>query len=189
LTQDAHPATVQRLLDAFPGEGTASEFRGQWCVELPRERVLAALGLLRDDPDLAFDFLTDVTCTDHPEEEPRFRVVWVLTSLSRGERVRLRTRCPEEDPVVPSAVPLWAGANWLEREAYDMFGVRFEGHPDLRRILMPQDFDAWPLRKEFPMEGERSDRDWARWVIERARRPDEAVSGPAFEGVAPEEPS
>jgi len=84
----------------------------------------------------------------------------------------VKTSCPEDDPVVPSATPLWAGANWHEREAYDMFGVRFEGHPDLRRILMPEDFDAFPLRKEFPMEGERSDRDWARWVIDRARRPE-----------------
>ncbi len=187
MTQATPPATVQRLLDAFPGEGTAGEFRGQWRVDLPRERILPALRLLRDDPELAFDFLNDVTCTDHPDEEPRFGVVWILTSLSRGERIRLRTRCPEEDPVVPSAVPLWAGANWLEREAYDMFGVRFEGHPDLRRILMPADFDRFPLRKEFPMEGERSDREWARWVIERARRPDEAVPGAVFGG--PGEPS
>jgi NADH-quinone oxidoreductase subunit C len=172
------PPTVQKLLAAFPGAGiVAGEFRGQWRVEVPRERVLEVLRRLRDDPELDFAFLNDVTCTDHPEEDPRFRVVWVLTSHARRERVIVKSACPEEDPVVPSATPLWAGANWLEREAYDMFGVRFEGHPDLRRILMPEDFDAFPLRKEFPMEGERSDREWARWVLERARRPEGTVHG------------
>ena len=170
----AAPPSVQRVVDAFPVPGvSAHESQGQWWVEVPREKVLEALRFLRDDPELRFDMLNDVTCTDHPEEEPRFKVVWNLTSLSRKERIRLKARCPEEDPVVPSAVGLWATANWLEREAYDMFGVRFEGHPDLRRILMPLDFPSFPLRKEFPMEGERSDRDWARWVIERARRPEE----------------
>ena len=170
---ETQPPTVQKVLAAFPGAGIAArEFRGQWWLEVPRERVLEVLRRLRDDPELAFDFLNDVTCTDHPEEEPRFRAVYILTSLSRKERIRVKTSCPEDDPVVPSATPLWAGANWHEREAYDMFGVRFEGHPDLRRILMPEDFDAFPLRKEFPMEGERSDRDWARWVIDRARRPE-----------------
>jgi NADH-quinone oxidoreductase subunit C len=170
---DTPPPTVQRILDAFPGAGIAAgEFRGQWWLEVPRERTLEVLRRLRDDPELAFSFLEDVTCTDHPEEEKRFRAVYTLTSMARRERIRVKTACPEEDPVVPSATPLWAGANWLEREAYDMFGVRFEGHPDLRRILMPEDFDAFPLRKEFPMEGERSDRDWAKWVIERARKPE-----------------
>jgi NADH-quinone oxidoreductase subunit C len=165
--------TVQKVLAAFPEAGIeAREFRGQWSLEVPRERVLDVLRRLRDDPELDFAFLNDVTCTDHPEEEPRFRAVWVLTSFSRKERIRVRSGCPEDDPVVPSATPLWAGANWLEREAYDMFGVKFEGHPDLRRILMPEEFDAFPLRKEFPMEGERSDREWARWVLDRARRPE-----------------
>jgi NADH/F420H2 dehydrogenase subunit C len=162
-------------VEAFPDAGLRpGEFRGQWWIEAPRERVLELLRFLKDDPGLAFEFLNDVTCTDHPDEEPRFRVVWVLTSFARKERLRVRSRCPEEDPVVPSATPLWAGADWLEREAYDMFGVRFAGHPDLRRILMPGDFDAFPLRKEFPMEGTRSDREWARWVLERARRTEEA---------------
>ncbi len=170
---DTPPPTVQKIMQAFPGAGIAAgEFRGQWWLEVPRERTLEVLRRLRDDPDLAFSFLEDLTCTDHPEEEKRFRAVYTLTSMARRERIRVKCACPEEDPVVPSATPLWAGANWLEREAYDMFGVRFEGHPDLRRILMPEDFDSFPLRKEFPMEGERSDRDWAKWVIERARKPE-----------------
>ena len=170
MPETTHPA-AEKVRAAFPNDGiVATEFRGQWNLAVPRAGVPDVLRFLKSDPDLAFDFLTDVTCTDHPDDEERFRVVWVLTSMKRKERIRVSARCPEDDPVVPSAVPLWATANWLEREAYDMFGVRFAGHPDLRRILMPQDFDAWPLRKEFPMEGTRSDRDWARWVIERARR-------------------
>lgn len=172
MPETSHPA-VQRILEAFPGAGiAAAEFRGQWRMDVPRERVLEVLKTLKEDPALGYGFLNDVTCTDQPEEEPRFRVVWVLTSHARRDRVLVRAGCPEEDPVVPSATPLWATANWLEREAFDMFGVRFAGHPDLRRILMPEDFDAFPLRKEFPMEGERSDREWARWVLERARRPE-----------------
>jgi NADH-quinone oxidoreductase subunit C len=171
---DTIPIAARRVREAFPPDAVeVREFRGQWWLEVPRERVLEVLRFLKEDPGLGFAFLNDVTCTDHPEEEERFRVVWILTSFTLRERIRVRTRCPEEDPVVPSATPLWATADWLEREAYDMFGVRFQGHPDLRRILMPPDFDRFPLRKEFPMEGERSDRDWARWVIDRARRPEE----------------
>jgi NADH/F420H2 dehydrogenase subunit C len=169
LPETTHPA-AEKVLAAFPADGiTAEEYRGQWWVNVPRARVLDILRLLKEDASLGYDFLEDLTCTDHPEEEERFRAVWILTSMTRKDRFRVKTRCPEDDPVVPSATPLWATANWLEREAYDMFGVRFAGHPDLRRILMPEDFDAWPLRKEFPMEGTRSDRDWAKWVLERAR--------------------
>jgi len=173
VAEGEHPA-AERLRAAFPGTTVdAGRFAGQWVLRLPRAIVLEALRFLRDDPELRYEMLTDVTASDHPDEELRFRVVWVLTSFQRKERLRLETRIPEEDPVVASAVPLWATANWLERECFDMFGIRFSGHPDLRRILMPEDFDAFPLRKEFPMEGERSDRDWAEWVIERARRPSE----------------
>ncbi len=166
----SHPA-LERLQGAFPEDGIeGEEFRGQWCLRVPRERVLDTLRTLRDESDLAFEFLNDVTASDHPDDEERFRVVWILTALSRAETIRVQSTCPEDDPVVPSATPLWATANWLERECFDMFGVRFDGHPDLRRIMMPEGFDAFPLRKEFPMEGERSDRDWGRWVIERAQR-------------------
>lgn len=175
-TPAEHPA-VDALRRAFPGDAVeGGSFRGQWWADLPRERVLEALRLLRDDKSLGYAFLDDVTATDHPEEELRFRVVWNLTSFARRDRFRLRTRCGEEDPRVPSATPLFATADWLERECYDMFGVLFEGHPDLRRILMPDTFDAFPLRKEFPMEGQRSDREWARWVMERARRPEGEIS-------------
>ncbi len=167
-----HPAAGAIRTALGLADLAAGSFRGQWWLDVPRERVLEALRCLRDDPDLRYEFLEDLTATDHPDEEVRFRVAWNLTSFRRKDRFRLRARCPEEDPVVPSATPLFATADWLERECFDMFGVRFEGHPDLRRILMPESFDAFPLRKEFPMEGERSDRDWARWVIERARRPE-----------------
>jgi NADH-quinone oxidoreductase subunit C len=167
-----HPATarLRAALGADPLEAAA--FRGQWEARVPRGRVLECLRLLRDDPDLGYEMLCDVTASDHPDAPERFRVAWNLISFRRKDRFRLIATAPEGDPTVPSAVPLFATANWLERECYDMFGVRFSGHPDLRRILMPEGFDAFPLRKEFPMEGERSDRDWARWVLERARRPE-----------------
>jgi len=173
--EGGHPA-IERLRAAFPedaadpGRWRPGEFRGQRWLELPRERVFEALRILRDEPGLEYRLLSDVTCTDHPEEEFRFRVIWNLTSFTRRDRFRLRTRVPEDDPTAPSATPLFATADWLEREAYDMFGVLFDGHPNLRRIMMPESYHAFPLRKEFPMEGDRSDREWAAWVIARAGR-------------------
>jgi NADH:ubiquinone oxidoreductase subunit C len=169
-TEAAHPATEKLAALLGAGSVSAACFRGQWTATIPRDRVLDALRLLRDDPSLGYEMLSDVTASDHPDDSERFRVCWMLLSFRRKDRYLLVATAPEADPTVPSAVPLFATANWLERECFDMLGVRFAGHPDLRRILMPESFDAFPLRKEFPMEGERSDRDWAKWVLERARR-------------------
>lgn len=117
--------------------------------ELPR-----ICRFLRDDSDLAFDFLSDVTGVDRlllPENSPRFEVVYHLYSLHHGRRLRLKVRV-DEGQAVPSVTGVWETANWHEREVYDMFGVSFEGHPDLRRILMPEDWEGHPLRKDYPVE-------------------------------------
>jgi NADH-quinone oxidoreductase subunit C len=87
--------------------------------------------------------------------EPRFEMNYQLVSLSRLARVRLRTSVSGPQPVIESLVPVWPGANWLEREIFDLFGIRFEGHPDLRRILLPEEFEGFPLRRDFPVEGKR----------------------------------
>lgn len=148
----------------------AEENRGQWRVALPREAVPEALRFLQEDPRLAYEFLTDVTAIDHHPDEPRFRVVWVLRSYKLRDCVVLETRVGEDDARVPTASSVFAGANWLERECFDMFGIRFDGHPDLRRILMPDYFEDFPLRKDFPLQGRMADREWADILIARAQR-------------------
>ncbi|UCF69586.1 MAG: NADH-quinone oxidoreductase subunit C [Acidobacteriota bacterium] len=116
-----------------------------------RRHVYDVLALLRDDPDCGFDVLTDVTAVHWPQRAEPFDVVHLLYSMPRNRRLRIKCHA-EADPVVPSVVSLWPSANWLERECHDMYGIVFEGHPDLRRILMPDDYDGHPLRKDFPLK-------------------------------------
>jgi NADH-quinone oxidoreductase subunit C len=122
-------------------------------VNVPASELLAVLRYLRDE--FAFDLLADVTAIDWAEgAAPRFTVVYHLLSTTRHAYLRVATNCASASaPAVPSAVSLWPGANWHEREAYDMFGIKFEGHPDLRRILMWDGYPHFPLRKEFPLSG------------------------------------
>ncbi len=143
---------VERLQQQFPDViRQVIEFRGERTVRVPPESVLEVLAFLRDDPELSFDFLTDVTAVHRPARERPFDVVHLLYSFRRNARLRVETQLGP-DPKIPSVTSLWPTANWLERECYDMFGVVFEGHPDLRRILMPEDFEGFPLRKEFPLK-------------------------------------
>jgi NADH-quinone oxidoreductase subunit C len=145
--------TIDALKLAFP-EIVTSEFRGQTRAVVPRAKSFAALQWLRDTRH--FDLLVDVTCVDylHYREAPdRFGLVYLLAHSETNERITLRVYVNEADPTVASAVPLWEGANWLEREVYDMFGIVFEGHPDLRRILLPEEFEPFPLRKDYPLQG------------------------------------
>jgi NADH-quinone oxidoreductase subunit C len=113
------------------------------------------LELLKSAPDLAFNFLSDITGVDRFPVEPRFELNYHLVSLLQRTVLRIRVRVHGADPVVPTVTTIWPGANWHEREIFDLFGVRFEGHPDLRRILMPEDWEGHPLRKDYPVEGYR----------------------------------
>jgi NADH-quinone oxidoreductase subunit C len=115
---------------------------------VPGERIVEALELAKSQ---GFVLLTDLTAVDRHPEEPRFEVVYLLTSIEPPARIRLKVRVVSSEEVVPTAVAVFAGANWLEREVYDMFGIRFAGHPDLKRILMPDDWEGYPLRKDFPL--------------------------------------
>src|SRR3989454_3478684 len=109
---------------------------------------------LHDDPAAAFDHITDICSADYPEDPERFEVIYHLLSLPHRMRIRLKARVTEDDPTIPSVTDIWKGANFMEREVYDLMGIRFSGHPDLRRILMPEDYDeGYPLRKDFPTEG------------------------------------
>jgi len=131
------------------------EFRGETTIVVPRELLRAAAERCREDAKLQYNFLTDATCVDCFPAEPRFELNYHLVSIPRREKVRLRVRLGGSDPVVDSLVPVWPGANWLEREIFDLFGIRFSGHPDLRRILLPDDWEGHPLRRDYPVEGYR----------------------------------
>jgi len=123
-------------------------------VVIGKEQLLEAMHLLKDER--GFDLLVDVTCVDYlnyRDASHRFGLVYLLASTATNERLTVRVYLNEPDLKVPSMVPLWAGANWMEREVFDMFGIRFDGHPDLRRILMPEEFAAFPLRKDYPLQG------------------------------------
>jgi NADH-quinone oxidoreductase subunit C len=136
----ALPAAIERI----------SYWVGDWTVVVPAAELLAAARYLRDGEAGRFDFCSDVTAVDWPDRPDRFDIVYSLYSTVLKHRLRLKVRTSGEVPTVSS---IWPAANWLEREVFDMFGVRFAGHPDLRRILMPDDWQGHPQRKDYPLEG------------------------------------
>ena len=131
------------------------EYHGEITIVVPRDLLRRTAEQCRDNPALKFNLLSDATCVDRYPIEPRFELNYQLVSLDRRERVRLRSSVSAEHPFIESLVPVWPGANWMEREIFDLFGIRFEGHPDLRRILLPEGFEGAPLRRDFPTEGKR----------------------------------
>src|SRR5215470_10439751 len=133
--------------------GEVIEFRGQTTIVVPRNLLRAAAERCRADAKLQFNLLSDATCVDRYPVEPRFELNYELVSIPRRDRVRLQVRLSGDDPVVDSLVTVWPGANWLEREIFDLFGIRFTGHPDLRRILLPEDWEGHPLRRDYPVTG------------------------------------
>ncbi len=152
-----------RFGDAILGN---SEFRSQHVLRVKREALVPVMKFLRDDPSAKFEMLTDVTCLDglrlpddmqkdHPE---RFAVVYQLTSISHNARLRVKAFVPEDPCEIDTVSTLWESAHWGEREVFDFFGVIFKGHPDLKRILMPDNYEGHPLRKDYPLKG-RGERD------------------------------
>ena len=132
------------------------EFQGQAWAVIDREQIVDVCYFLRDHEKFRFDYMRDLCGVDNLNHVPfdkRFQVVYQLYSLSHRQGLRLKVNCPEEDPVVDSVVPVWTAADWQEREAFDMYGIRFRGHPNLIRILMPEDYQHHPQRKDFPIEG------------------------------------
>ncbi|MDE3019521.1 MAG: NADH dehydrogenase (quinone) subunit D, partial [Nitrospirota bacterium] len=128
--------------------------RGDLSVRVAAPRLLEVARFLHDDPVAAFDHITDICSADYPDDQERFEVIYHFLSLPHGIRIRVKTCVTEEHPVVPSVTSVWKGADFMEREVYDLMGIKFSGHPDLRRILMPEDYDeGHPLRKDFPAEG------------------------------------
>ncbi len=153
---EMHPY-LQPLVDKFPqGVITAQEdpARGDLWIQVHRESWREIAQFLHNDPAMALDHMTDICSADYPDDLERFEVIYHFLSLPHGIRLRVKTRVTEDDPTISTISDIWRGANFLEREVYDLMGIRFSGHPDLRRILMPEDYDeGFPLRKDFPAEG------------------------------------
>ena len=144
----------ERLQAQFPSSIRGSEeFRGDLTVTVRRADIVAVAEFLRDDPELSFEMLIDLHGVDRFRDAERFEVNYTLYSLAHKKYLRLKVLADEANPVVPSVTGIWSGANWHERETFDMFGIKFSGHPDLRRLYMPEDFEYHPLRKDFPLTG------------------------------------
>lgn len=151
--QDCGSPALRRLLESLPDAVVATHAElgdATACVE--PARIVEVARLLRDAPDLEFEMLTDLTAVDYLGEEPRFEVVYHFYSVARNHRVRVKARVSEAAPELASLVDLYASADWMEREVFDMYGIRFTGHPRLERILLYDGFEGYPLRKDYPKE-------------------------------------
>jgi NADH-quinone oxidoreductase subunit C len=131
----------------------ANEFRSELTIVIPKEKIVEVCKFLKDDHELSFDLLADLCGIDMNTSVKRFGVIYNLYSFTHKNRIRLKTFTEEENPKVPTVTGVWGTANWHERETFDMFGIIFEGHPDLRRMYMPDEFEYHPLRKDFPLMG------------------------------------
>ena len=146
-------SVLQTLVERFPEQILTSHAHvGDETIVTRAEHLLEIARFLREDDAMAFDFMSDVTCVDYLKREPRFEVVYHLYSLKHRHRIRVKIALPEGQESLPSLCGLWAAANWGEREVWDMYGIRFEGHPNLRRVLMYEEFEGHPLRKDYPIQ-------------------------------------
>ncbi|MEJ2182293.1 MAG: NADH-quinone oxidoreductase subunit C [Nitrospirota bacterium] len=153
---------ADKLRAQFPEDVLeVTEFRGQASVILKKDRIVEVCRWLRDEPELSLDHLRDITAVDWLGRKlPRFEVVYHLYSLKHRHMIRLKAQVSEEDCSIDTVTPLWSGAGWHERECYDLFGVVFTGHGDLRRILLPEDWEGHPLRKDYPTMGPPPEQEW-----------------------------
>lgn len=144
---------IKKLKDTFREDIIETTvFKGEVTHLVEKNAVRSICNFLKTDPELRMNFCSDVVGVDYHPREPRFEVVYHLYSVARKHRIRLKVRVAEGE-AVPSVATVWKGADWPEREAYDMFGIVFEGHPDLRRIYMAEDWEGYPLRKDYPLRG------------------------------------
>ncbi|MBI5188004.1 MAG: NADH-quinone oxidoreductase subunit C [Nitrospirae bacterium] len=162
---------AEKIKEKFPEEVLdIREFRDQVSVTVKKGRIVDICKYLHDDPNLEFDYLRDLCGVDWlGRKEPRFEVVYHLYSIRHCHMIRLKAQVSEDDPSIDSVVPVWIGADWHERECFDMFGIVFKGHPDLRRILLPEDWEGYPLRKDYPVRG--PEKEWSGFVevLEKAK--------------------
>jgi NADH-quinone oxidoreductase subunit C len=160
--EDATPLVFQKAKEKFQDAVLdVSEAKGELTIVVSKDSAYELLEYVKTDTELSYDFLVDVTAVDYSAMEDilmkydyaRFMVVYHLYSLNKKTRLRVKTPVHEKEASIRSIASLWKGASWLERETYDMFGITFDNHPDLRRILMPDDFEDYPLRKDYPVRG------------------------------------
>jgi NADH-quinone oxidoreductase subunit C len=147
----------EKLKERFPGAvKDVYSFRDQQTVVVDKKFIVDVCKFLKETPEFDFNFMVDLTAVDFPERDARFEMVYNLYSISQSKRIFIKANVDMEDLVIPSLTCLWESANWAEREVFDMFGIKFSGHPNLKRILMPDDFEGFPFRKEFPLYEEQS---------------------------------
>jgi NADH-quinone oxidoreductase subunit C len=151
LKENAEALAVQEFDPAVVLDGTLD--RGELTLEIARERIVDVCRFLKDERQ--FIRLSTITAVDRYPAEPRFEVVYHLHSVSRNQRLRVKCRLAGDNPEIDSVTGVWRAANWYERETFDLFGVRFRNHPDLRRIMLPDDWEGHPLRKDYPVTGAR----------------------------------
>ncbi len=163
---------AEKIKEKFPEDVLdIKEFREQVSVTIKKERIVEICRYIHDDPELSLDYLRDVCGVDYMEKkEKRFEVVYHLYSMRHRHMIRLKAEVGEGDASIDSVTPVWVGANWHEREAFDMYGIIFNGHPDLRRVLLPEDWEGYPLRKDYPVKG--PEKEWSGFleVLDRAKR-------------------
>jgi NADH-quinone oxidoreductase subunit C len=150
-----HPALAVLLAWNKAGVEAAKFDRDEITIWVPAALIRDACSVLRDSKTFPCNFLEDVTCVDWYPSEPRFEVVYHLLSMSKKERVRIKVKLGNDKPTVPSITSVWPSSNFAEREVFDLFGIHFEDHPYLRRLMMPEDWEGHPLRKDYPVEGYR----------------------------------
>ena len=151
MDADALLASLQQAVPGAPFE-RAPSIDLQTVIYTPRDTLPEVARALRDRPELGFDLLAELTAADYWPSEPRFELVYILVSIANRTRLRLKVRLDAHDPHVATVTGVWPAANWLEREVWDLFGIAFDGHPDPRRLLMPEDWDGYPLRKDYPVQ-------------------------------------
>jgi NADH-quinone oxidoreductase subunit C len=172
--QGMQPTEIaEKIKQEFPEQVIdVVEFRDQVSVIIKRDMIFNVCKYLHDDATLSLNHLNDLCGVDYlNKKEVRFEVVYNLYSIRYHHKIRLRAEVPENDPTIQSVTPIWAGADWHERECFDMFGITFNGHPDMRRILMPEDWEGYPLRKDYPLKGPDPEHEWRGLteVIERSK--------------------
>ena len=167
-TPELLPQLQARFGDAIRPATRYAARDGTQAFEVPSGRIVEVLACLRDETEPRFQTLTSVTATDEKPETPRFRVVYHVYAFTTNTRVRLVARIPAEPCAIDSVTTVYPGANWQEREVFDMFGITFNGHPELKRVLMPDGYGHHPLRKEFPLRGIEPERLYREW--DRARK-------------------
>ena len=146
-------SAVKLLKEKFPADILEySTAFGDETLLIKKESIIKILKFLKETPELEYSLLLDITCVDYLGEEPRFELIYHIYSFRLNHRLRIKTKISEKNPFIKSSTSLWKNANWLEREVFDMFGIKFKNHPDLRRILMYDEFEGYPLRKDYPLK-------------------------------------